>query len=80
MEIELTKQEFELINTDNFLPKNISSFFSEKKLKYNISDENASIIRDYCGDYLQEVGFDKNDNPTEKGLILENLIDKFYID
>lgn len=44
-----------------------------------IDEEQADELRDLCGDYLSVTGFDGEYRPTEKGLLLEGLIDKLYV-
>ncbi len=44
-----------------------------------LSKENADMIRDFCADALQKIGFDENYEPTDEGRLLEELIDLFYI-
>ncbi len=82
MFIQLTKKEYEFISNEKFLAdalleKVLSN--TDENFLLTIDEDSASEIRDECGEHLQMVGFDKNDNPTEKGLILEDLIDKFFI-
>lgn len=72
--------EFMLKNLD--LTEKMLSLLKKKNLyqEIYIDHDTADILRDLCGEKLQEVGFDFNYNPTEKGIILESLIDKLYID
>lgn len=44
-----------------------------------LSENQADALRDCCTDKLDEVGFDKNYEPTENGRKLEALIDKLYL-
>ena len=80
--VVLTKNEFDyLINN---LLKDKAHIFSKLQIVDNANgiciylDENeADDIRELAG---SEVGlhFDSNYRPTKEGIILENLIDKFY--
>jgi hypothetical protein len=44
-----------------------------------LSEDDANTFRDVCGEHLPLVGFDDDYNPNAKGLVLENLIDKFFV-
>jgi hypothetical protein len=44
-----------------------------------ISEIEADALRDLCGDYMSVVGFDADYNPNEKGVLLEELIDKLFV-
>ena len=61
------------------LPTNLKGMISGSiDAEILISKDNADTLRDFFGEKLQEIGFDENDNPTNEGVILETLIDKFY--
>jgi len=51
----------------------------DSKWEFNISEENADMLRDLCSEKLQVLGFDRDYKLTPEGLILEDLIDIFYI-
>jgi hypothetical protein len=44
-----------------------------------LDGELATEIREICADYLMQVGFDEDYVATEKGLVLESLMDKFFV-
>lgn len=48
----------------------------KKDHQIELSDDEAYLLHELCGRQLQIDGFDDNDQPTEKGRKLENLIDK----
>lgn len=50
------------------------------KKSYFVPDNFCEEIREICMNKLQLMGFDSNDEPNEYGLMLEDLIDIFYID
>ena len=81
MIISLTKEEYEFFLNENFLNPHSKNIIKNIDIKYNlvINEDDADAIREECGEKLQLVGFDKNSNPTKKGLILESLIDKFFV-
>ena len=81
MKIQLTEEEYNFLLQNNFINENLKKNLGNIDSNYNltIEEEQADAIRDECGEYLQIVGFDKHDNPTPKGIILERLIDKFFI-
>ena len=60
------------INFENIDPKSGRTIL-------NCDIQTAREIQCELGSYLMEVGFDENDNPTKEGLLIEDLIDKFYI-
>lgn len=83
MEISLTKQEFDYLTQGNFLPRKLLRLIYEAtqsgdRFIVDLTDEDADNIRDHCGDRLQEVGFNETYEPTEIGMIIEDLIDKFF--
>ncbi len=86
MKVNLSVEEYNLLNSKKFLNSNlmtrIKNAFLTKNNSYvlEISEEDADTIRDLCGEQLQKIGFDENYNPTSEGLILESLIDKFFVD
>ena len=65
----------------NLIPEYIS-FFKEKKdqqIYLNISDDDADKFRDFLIEKQQDIGFDINYNLTQKGKVLEKLIDKLFL-
>ena len=84
MLIELTDDEQQILVTSVPLPEKLrnvadSARRSGHKWLLNISEEDADEIRDLCGDRLVEVGFDERYEPNKAGLLLEGLVDKFFI-
>jgi hypothetical protein len=56
------------------------NFFSENEKFYlEIDEDSATDLREQCGNYLMQVGFEENYVANEKGMALENLIDKLYV-
>lgn len=82
--IKLTKDEYEYLCKARFLPNEIKKIlFSIKKKDdhffMNLTEDLADAIRDLCGERLQLAGFDDKYTPTKEGVLLEELIDKFFI-
>ncbi len=50
----------------------------ETQLSIELDENESYLLHELCGIQLQADGFDQNDQPTAKGLILEGLIDKLY--
>jgi hypothetical protein len=71
-ELNVLKEAVKLNNSSVKLEVNNNEFLISDSNKEDILDE----LREICSDYLQIVGFDNNYNITEKGQLLENLIDK----
>lgn len=44
-----------------------------------VSEDAATELRESCSDLLSTMGFDEDYRPNEKGVVLENLIDKLYV-
>ena len=61
---------FQLKYSSEIFDKYVSVFFS---------NEETENIREWAEDKLQLVGFDENYNPNNQGVILEEIIDLFYI-
>jgi hypothetical protein len=57
----------------------LSGFLKSVHRDVCISPESADLLRDLCGDRLQEIGFDKDYVLTENGRRLEELVDKLFI-
>ena len=81
MTIQLTKQEFDTLMANDFLPEKYREL-----LKKNITDtyvvdldeDSADEIREVCLEELPLSGFNEDYSPNEKGNLLEDLIDKFF--
>jgi len=84
MEIKLTIEQYEYLTQD--LLRNRESILSklvyiENPPYYILVDEDtADEIRDLAMEDLQIKGFDANYDLTKAGVILEELIDVFFID
>lgn len=81
MLIVLSQKEYDVLMKEEFLSEKYKIYIQsniDSDLNLNINEDQADEIREECLDYLSCAGFDKNDEPTEKGLILEDLIDKFF--
>ena len=82
--IRLTKNEFHLLKSAAKLPNRLIESvlkFSEQipdGYVIHLSEEDASDIRDICGEQLQVVGFDENYSLSKEGKNLESLIDKLF--
>jgi hypothetical protein len=44
-----------------------------------LTDEDADVVRDLCGEKLQTSGFESDYTPTDVGRRLERLVDKLYV-
>ena len=84
--IDLNYNEYFYINSSNYLTKELLLEFNNSIVKHNdkytlrISEEKADLFRDLFGEQLQVVGFDDKYNLTKEGEILEDLVDKFFIE
>ncbi len=83
MKIKLAKDEFELLASGRFLSPDLlakvqAAALDSKGYGVDITEDEASLIQEACGDELQRSGFDAQDEPTKRGLLLESLIDKFF--
>ena len=84
MLIELTDDEQQILLTSVPLPENLRSIVDSARQSgrtwlLDISEDDADEIRDLCGDRLVEVGLDERYEPNKAGLLLEGLVDKFFI-
>ncbi|MEO7964474.1 MAG: hypothetical protein ABIT38_11275 [Gemmatimonadaceae bacterium] len=84
MMIEISDDEQQILVTSVPLPDTLRSVVdsarqSGGKWLLEISVDDADTIRDLCGDRLVEVGFDERYEPNKAGLLLEGLVDKFFI-
>lgn len=83
MKISLTTEEREVLISDVRLPAQIADLICGSTPLgdgwiLQIGTNDADVIRDLCGDALQERGFDERYEPTGVGKVLETLIDKFF--
>lgn len=46
----------------------------------DLDEDDAVDLRDLCSDYLLEIGFNAEYAVNEKGEVLEELVDKLYIE
>ena len=84
MKVKLTSLEYEYIQSNFFIDKIdlIKSIKSEKfdnKVILNLPDEIAEEIREWACEKLPIVGFNEDYELNSEGKILDNFIDKFYI-
>jgi hypothetical protein len=82
--INLTEEERDLLLTKVELSARLQAIVSvaqhgARGWGLTISREDAAEIRECCGDTLMEIGFDEHDSPTKAGLLLESMIDKFFV-
>lgn len=77
MKIQLTKDE------QNILSEIISKFEIQIGVRVaeemTLDDDLADEIRNKCGEHLLQAEFDKNYEPTDKGKVLEALMNKLYL-
>lgn len=83
MRVTLSKDEFDLLSkaqslAEHLRAKVLSAPFGGRTYAVDVSNEEASLIREACGDELQISGFDAQGEPTRAGLLLESMIDKFF--
>jgi len=75
--VNLNKCDIEFI-----LTKMVTPTYIQDKLKraqdgiIGMTDDDLDILIDLCGQHFQLFGINKNDNPNEYGLKLEDLLDK----
>jgi hypothetical protein len=50
-----------------------------KRTTIRLSRREAEQLRDFLTTQLASVGFDENYSPNERGRMLENLIDRFFL-
>lgn len=88
MEIKISQQELELLKKAIIFSSNNNDLIKNELLP-KVETLNSSIkgnndfidnLRNVVSDYLQYIGFSKDDQITPDGIILENLIDKFFVD
>lgn len=82
--VKVNKNEFNCLMNDNFLHQDWKNLISSvtthcsNAFVITLSEERADELRDLCGDQLQMIGFDENDELNSHGAVLESLIDKLY--
>jgi hypothetical protein len=69
--VNLIQEESDLLLMYGIIPKN-----NNRTLIITLTNEESDLLRDKCGELLQEIGFDADYNLTQQGIILENIIDK----
>jgi hypothetical protein len=82
--IRLTADERQLLLTKVQLPAPLrAAVDSAQEARggwgFTLSENEASELRDCCGKALAEIGFDQHYAPTKTGLLLESMIDKFFV-
>ncbi len=87
MDILLTEKEYSyLLYLASFLNSELSNKIHDysrirgDKYKITVSEDEAEIIRDICCDRFDFKGLDEKYEPTQDGILLEILIDKFYME
>ena len=77
--ISIRKSEAEFMLENLELPPELKIILRQQVMKIELSDDQADELRDCCTCKLDEIGFDENYEPSEKGKVLESLVDKLYI-
>lgn len=84
MKVRLTKSEIEMLAevAKRFEWKGNLEFQEHESCVVldALDDDEAIDLRELCSDYLTEVGFDKDYEPNFKGLLLETLVDKLFVE
>ncbi len=83
--VVITRAEYDYLLSSRFLPDDLCNILM-KEIDWENSFRgiltlpavSAEEFRDIFSDRLVEVGFDKDYNPNSQGIMLENLIDKFF--
>lgn len=84
--IKLSQQEIEYLGSANFLKPHQIGILKAAKLSghtgitLKLSRDSAEELREAFTDELAKKGFDENYDLTPEGRILEDLIDRFYIE
>jgi hypothetical protein len=84
--VRLSMEESEYLSSIGFLPNPLREKLTRPigvgqfDRMVEISEEDADLIRDLCSERLAVKGFDENYAPTNEGRILEDLIDKLFVD
>jgi hypothetical protein len=86
MKVKVSEKELELLSSKQFLPDSLLAKILEgassqdgRTHTIDLSDHEADLVRDYCGERLQSEGFDESYHPTQEGRLLESLIDKLFV-
>jgi hypothetical protein len=84
LKINLNKNEYKYICHQLSLPEELHKLIISSEKHGNeyiiyIPLDQADKIRDFCTEKLDLIGFDEQYKPTAEGIILESLIDKFFI-
>lgn len=85
MNIVLNNDECQYLIDENLIDKQILDMSSNPRsnnfvYKVDLTEEYIDHLREQLEDKLQIMGFDENYELTEKGKVIEKLIDKLYID
>lgn len=86
MKVTLTAEEIAYLGTAHFVAGSFAerlkqaSTSVDRGSSFEISADDADSLRDLLGEELQREGFDASYNLTDKGKLLEGLIDKFLGD
>ena len=85
MQFKLTKDQFEILVRPGTLSEELLSRVSGAECKnsryfLDLTDDEASDIREMVGERLMEIGFVDVHTVNRDGEILESLIDKFFVD
>lgn len=83
MIIKLTLQQFEFINKSLSVDSpDLYKRFEDcivDETYVDLDEDTISDLRDWVGFKLQIVGFDKDYEPTDQGMLMEDLIDKLFL-
>lgn len=84
MRARLSPECFEYLLKGNFLGQREKALFNGatrtgENYLVEMSDDDADVVRDACGEHLQRVGFDAEYNTTPEGKTLEKLVDLFFV-
>ncbi len=84
--IRLSCEEERYLKESEFLPKSLREIvrsagaFRHDVYFLRIARDNAETFRSLFTDRLARVGFDSNYEVTDEGRLLEDLIDRFFVD
>ena len=83
--VKLSKSEFDYLRQASFLHTELLKSLEEASEQrggsflLNLSPARAESFRDYFTLELARVGFGRNDELTDEGEVLEELIDRFFV-
>jgi len=83
MKVRLKKEEAEILETVPGSEKLKSGWVFERHpscVTLQISEDDATELRELCSDHLLSLGFDKDYKPNSAGVLLESLIDKLFVE